>query len=575
MIGPVLHLELLTGSRRGKLDLLRRAYTLWLMLQFFVLAGSEFSTALVAGRGDALGQFVNDYIAILVRQHFFLMLLVTPTFVAGAIADEKSRSTLQDLLTAQLSSWEIVVGKLLGRLAQVGYVALAALPLLALVAAFGEIPPLMVAAVAVVSIAPLFALGALSILSSVWATQTRDAVLRVYLWLLLALTLGLVADAFLPGMIGGPYLGSGARPWVDGFQAWFHALNPIHVLEAGWHKANHDEFLRRLLLNAGGWGGIGVVAVLLSVWRLRPAYEKQLGAGGQTRGARAALRRRPVDENPLAWKEREVGGIAPLVLLRRVPRWAGVLLTAILAAAMTVFWPTQDPATGIITQGLGVVLLASVATGIRASATICNERERQTWDTLLLTPLSVSVLIRDKQRGILQATRPYLWLGYALPTLPIALIHGPSNLVAVLLVVVACWVAMYFLAAAGLWCSVRSVSSWRSLLATFAVAYSSGFALGFALSGVWMMFTCLCMLLFMAYSGNPSSPSSLFQILLPYTLLATFAGFHAYVFWHVAESMLESAIRYAKENDRHEWFSRYVPQNEQKPPGDDWRGREA
>jgi hypothetical protein len=310
---------------------------------------------------------------------------------------------------------------------------------------------------------------------------------------------------------------------------------------------------------------------------LRPAYEKQLGAGGQTRGARAALRRRPVDENPLAWKEREVEGIAPLVLLRRVPRWAGVLLTAILAAAMTVFWPTQDPATGIITQGLGVVLLASVATGIRASATICNERERQTWDTLLLTPLTAKALIRDKQHGILQAAQPYLWFGYALPSMVIAFLHGPPVLAAVLVVVVACWVAMYFMVAAGLWCSVRSISSWRSLLGTFAVGYSCGFALSFALSAVWMIFACFCALLLSSGSGNTFS-LPLLQALFPYILVALFVGFQAYVFWNVAESMLESAVRHSIDHDRpDEWYARYVPRSEaaKKPPGDDWRGREA
>ena len=103
-------------------------------------------------------------------------MLVTPTFVAGAIADEKSRGTLQDLLTAQLSSWEIVTGKLFGRLAQVGYVALAALPLLAVLAGFVEISFLTVVAVAIVSSAPLFYARRVSILASVWASPgARDA----------------------------------------------------------------------------------------------------------------------------------------------------------------------------------------------------------------------------------------------------------------------------------------------------------------------------------------------------------------------------------------------------------------
>ena len=287
------------------------AYATWLILQFFVLAASNFSEALVLANGDALGRFASEYIAILVRQHFFLIVLVTPTFVAGAIADEKARGTLQDLLTAQLSSWEIVAGKLFGRLCRLAICA-AVPPPIAVIAGFGEVPILAVAAVAVVSLAPLFTLGALSLLASVWATQTRDAVLRVYLWLMLALTLAIVADAFLPTLIPLPLTVGGTRTWVGWLAEGLHSLNPIHVLEAGWGKFNRDEFLARLGLNAIGWGGVGGVVLLLSVWRLRPAFEKQLGAGARTRGGRsAAWRRAAVDDDPLAWKEREVEGIRP------------------------------------------------------------------------------------------------------------------------------------------------------------------------------------------------------------------------------------------------------------------------
>ena len=78
-----------------------------------------------------------------------LLFLLTPAFVAWAITDEKSRGTLQYLLTSSLTTWEIVVGKLLGRLVHLGLLALAALPLFALMAPFGEFDLLTMAAVAV------------------------------------------------------------------------------------------------------------------------------------------------------------------------------------------------------------------------------------------------------------------------------------------------------------------------------------------------------------------------------------------------------------------------------------------
>ena len=59
-----------------------------------------------------------------------LLLLATPAYTAGAIPDEKTRGTLQYLLAADLTAWEILAGKLLGRIAQVALLALAALPLI-------------------------------------------------------------------------------------------------------------------------------------------------------------------------------------------------------------------------------------------------------------------------------------------------------------------------------------------------------------------------------------------------------------------------------------------------------------
>ena len=48
------------------------------------------------------------------------VLLLTPTLVAGVIADERQRKTLHYLLASRLSSGEIILGKLAARLLHVG-----------------------------------------------------------------------------------------------------------------------------------------------------------------------------------------------------------------------------------------------------------------------------------------------------------------------------------------------------------------------------------------------------------------------------------------------------------------------
>src|SRR4051794_27761607 len=103
MIGPILHQELLLGSRRNRLHAFRWIYAGWLVLQvlFFCLEILGNPTRATSPRNHG-GVPVSELAAIggqftetFVVQQLILLLLVTPAFVAGAITDEKRRGTLQ------------------------------------------------------------------------------------------------------------------------------------------------------------------------------------------------------------------------------------------------------------------------------------------------------------------------------------------------------------------------------------------------------------------------------------------------------------------------------------------------
>src|SRR5262249_39624060 len=116
----------------------------------------------------------------LLFQQFVLLLLAGPACTAGALTDEKVRGTLPHLVTTGLTSGEVVLGKLLGRTASVGALALAALPFLCFLGVFaGAGPDLLVLFLAALA-GPLLAAGAAGLLASVWCRTTRDAVLVVY-----------------------------------------------------------------------------------------------------------------------------------------------------------------------------------------------------------------------------------------------------------------------------------------------------------------------------------------------------------------------------------------------------------
>src|SRR5262245_52388590 len=140
MVGPVVHQEMLLGSRRNRLHVLRWVYAGWLVLQvcflFVRFEAQEGTRHLRAGAfppfddvprspvsaPEVVGHWFTE---TFVTQQLVLLLLATPAFVAGAVTDEKRRGTLQYLLTTDLESRHLVLGKLLGRVAQVALLALA------------------------------------------------------------------------------------------------------------------------------------------------------------------------------------------------------------------------------------------------------------------------------------------------------------------------------------------------------------------------------------------------------------------------------------------------------------------
>ena len=247
---------------------------------------------------QAAGEFGNRFTAVLIGQQLALLLLATPAYTAGAITDEKTRGTLQYLLVADLTAWEIILGKLLGRLGQVALLALAALPLICFVGVFGGLNLLALLVLFAVTAAPLLALGSASLLASVWERPTRDAVLGVYLSAIAGFILLWATDSL-------------------------SVVDPLYVLEPAWGSSSDvAEVVRRLLHALIPWGSIGSVCLALAVWRPCPAYPASSRAKAGRRewplgGAYAALR---FADEPIRWKERHVHGLAPLAALRRLPR---------------------------------------------------------------------------------------------------------------------------------------------------------------------------------------------------------------------------------------------------------------
>jgi hypothetical protein len=466
MWSAIFYLEFLRTGRRLMPHAVRWLFAGWLLLILMVNSADVRAFAFPFSLLLPQGPNAPAADAVIVQQ-LLLIVLTVPAFAAGAITEEKALGTLPELLTTNLTPWQIVVGKLLSRSARVAFVALTALPLLCW---FGGLPPIAVVAASVVSLAVIFPLAALGVLASVWSRTTGAAVLLTYA------TAG-TAVAVVE-WAGGP----------------LRYLDPLYVLEPALTLRGLDQVGARLFGSLVLWSGLTVGLLALAAWRLRPAYTRQFMESRPTADTVVRGRRAPVGVDAVRWKERYLGGMNTLPILRRLPRWTGVAAVALastlvsllilasylpagvtpgslaaavvrgdFAAVTSAVSSLGSPDWAFLGLGMMVVLLCGVAVNVRAAGAVSGEREKGTWDMLLLAGLGPQAMLRSKLMGIIEATYPYL-IAYAVPATLLGALGGVLSALSVLGCLLVAWPAMYLSAALALERSARYPSAWKSTI---------------------------------------------------------------------------------------------------------------
>ena len=583
MLGPVFNQEMLLGGRRNKLHVFRWIYAGWLVVQvlwyalLFAASGDDrrhnFSYMPGAGPYIVGAKFSETF----VMEQLLFLALVTPAFVAGAITDEKRRGTLQYLLCTDLDARHIILGKLFGRSAQVGLVLLTGLPIFALFAALGGVEPLTMLVIVVVYLAPLFAIASATVLASVLCKQTRDAVLILYAVAVFAV--------LLVWSVGGI----------------FNYFNPLYVLEPVWTNSGSMEtvlMLQRLVGSVVAWGSVGLICLGLAMWRMRPVYLRELEAPPPKQRMWMSVERIPVTEEPVLWRERHVEGLAPTPTLRRIPSWltlTGIVLATTLSSVLILvasmpagkgvgallqaalnrdvvqlanLWPNAS--IGFLVQSLVALLLATLVVGVRCSGAITGEREKRTWEALLLTPLSAKSMIHGKLWGIMGASYWYL-VAYGAPAVALAVFGGAMALFWTVLLLAVTFLAMYFIGAAGLYCSASSKSSWQSLLVTALYGYLGGLVLFLLASPVtFIVFLLLCIVLMIVdlflHTGVSGLILSNFLVFFSVFLISTCVAM-ALACWIMARYFLSWAQRWVADRERtRHWYDEPLYRRSRRQP---------
>lgn len=358
------------------------------------------------------------------------VLAITPVIAAGAIATERERRTIEYLFTTDLSNAEIVLDKLLARLLTVGKIVLAALPVLAIFRLLGGVPADLLLAHSALFATTAMMVASYALLAGVYCERARDAAQRA----ISGVCLFLVSAGFVWGAISilaefPSAVGDWVSEWVLAPLAWvLMLLNPIVAMFSGGGVLGSglgvDFDPSAIYWTCAAQVGVSAVMLALAVAVVRRVHLASAGApGGKSakagkRGkasAAASKTRSPYDRRPMLWKEMfaasnrpsRVGAIRRRIGVAIVVLLIGGALAGTVASSWAMgrtidFDDYMGMAIGIATAVGSVIALAM---GSRAAGLVSYERERDTWLSLLTTPLSGEEIVRGKVGGNFYAFR--------------------------------------------------------------------------------------------------------------------------------------------------------------------------
>src|SRR5262245_898958 len=387
VLGPHFYWDALRLARRDRTILVRALYAFSLLVclywvyGLFLRPGALTLEAIWRPMVDAnyMARFAELFAHAVVWLQMLGVLILTPAYIAGAIAEERERGSLDLLLTTYLLDREIVVGKLFGRLIHLAALSLVSLPVLALTEVFGGVNMLLLLAVFAVIGFTLRLVGSISVFVAALSGSVWQAVLVSYA-VVMVLTLACISGFLREGR--GTLLGS-------------IFIAPDSPATTCWRVAVSHTLVSFALLCGATW----------SLRRPGGLLGSRLGAGTLHRDERHSLlteEKRPVPiptvtRWPVFWKEMF---LAPRVCVRDF--WLRfVVMVAMFVIPFLLYFMSRfhaetdlysgiDPAHRPINMARFVVAalagLFFLGVGFRAAGSVVRERQQGTLDSLLCLP---------------------------------------------------------------------------------------------------------------------------------------------------------------------------------------------
>ncbi len=471
LTGPIFDKEMRVSSRRRRNYVLRFLYvglfTLLLGLIWAEVVPYHSTSAYQSSRMARAGQAI---VGTILWFEFIAAQVIAIVMLSTSISDEIYHRTLGVLMTTPISSFQIVVGKLLSKLLQLVLLLAMSLPLLAIVRVFGGVSwDIVVGGLCVVLATSLF-VGSLSLFFSIFTRRAYSVILTTIA------TIGLLF-AVLPLLVV--------------FLAYYPDKSPTMTFWRGLAYTNPYFIMGKLTeslystQNVGltNWqahccvlAGAAILLSFLSVILVRKTALRQ--ATGQTglwlrRGARrpeantACGRVRRVVGPPVLWKECRVS------LLGKHKTMTVLTWVAVLGLLGFTYWLFNRE--GVLDHDdihiMYIVLFFMVGllfTTVLPATCIASEKESQTWTLLLTTSISQRSILAGKFGGIVRRCAPVwtLLFGHVLAFTAVGYVHPLAILHLGLIVA---WV-LVFLSCTGLYFSARFKHTTTAVIANMGLA---------------------------------------------------------------------------------------------------------
>src|SRR5262249_24032103 len=133
----------------------------------------------------ALSKVANAFFVKFIIVQFAAVALLAPASTGPAIAEEKERGTLDYLFATDLRGYDLILGKLVSRLAYLVLFLLTGLPVLGLLQFLGGVDPSRVVAGYLATGMIILSLASLGLLNSALTGTARTATLLTYLEVLI------------------------------------------------------------------------------------------------------------------------------------------------------------------------------------------------------------------------------------------------------------------------------------------------------------------------------------------------------------------------------------------------------